>query len=218
MTITAQDLITPIAKYVTSFIEEIGSSSASQNVYLLNYISLALRKLANLAYQVKISDALSLSADGDVTFTQAGLALDFYAMLRIIKPDGRSLNKRTSFEDTSGWWRESANMPINITGFTSAPPLAAGNYRLHYLKYPAKVTAVTDVIEFPEAGIMCLIYYTCAMVLESHPNLKDQTTYFYKMAKQNLKVSVLANTDARGTGSGGFVPSVSLVDTYFPEV
>jgi hypothetical protein len=215
MTVTAQDLITPIQKYVASYIEEIGSSSAAQNVYLLNYLSLALRKLANLAYQAKISDVLSISADGDVTFVQGGLPLDLYAMLRIIKPDGRSMNKRTSFEDYSGWWRESSNMPINITGFTATPPLAAGNYRLHYLKYPAKVTATGDPVEFPESAIMGLIYYTCAMVLESHPNLKDQTSYFYGLAKAQLKVAVLANMDARGTGSGGFVPSVSVVDQYF---
>jgi hypothetical protein len=213
MTVTAQDLITPISKYVTSFIEEIGSNTAAQNVYLLTYISLALRKLANVAYQAKYSDALNLSADGDATFIQGGLALDFYAVLRIIKPDGRSLTRRTSYEAPMGWWRESANMPFNIIGFAATSPLAAGNYQLHYLKYPAKVTAVGDTVEFPESAIMGLIYYTCAMVLESHPTLKDQTAYFYGLAKAQLKVAVLANMDARG--SGGFVPSASVVDQYF---
>lgn len=209
---TASDLITPITKYVSSYIEELGSTSAAQNVLLFSYITLALKKLAHVAYKSRTSSVLNITTDGDQTFLIGGSAItDLYSPLRILDSTNKEINKRTSWSQTVGWWRESSNTSIHTKGMT-------GNHTLMYIAYPADVTATTDIIDFPASGNLGLIYYVCAMIVESLPNAKDQATHFYNLANMHLKVTVLANVDGRGVSTGGWIPSVNSIDTYFSGI
>lgn len=209
MPITADKVITPVKQYVASFLEELGSTSDAQNTYLFNYISLTLWKLAHIAYQPKYSDVLNITADGYQTFKLSAVDItDFYAPLRILNASGQEVQWRTSYSAPTGWYKESASVRIHTKNLT-------GNHTLHYLDYPAEVTATTSVIDFPKAGLMGLIYYVSAGVLESLPNAKELSDHFYRLAEKDLKIAVLANTDARGKSSGGFVPSPFTVDQFF---
>lgn len=206
---TASDLITPITKYVASYIEELGSTSATQNVLLFSYITLALKKLAHVAYKSRTSSVLSITADGDQTFLIGGAAItDLYSPLRILDSTNKEIVKRTSYSAPTGWYRESYNSSIHTKNMT-------GNHTLMYIAYPADVTATGDTIDFPPAGNMGLIYYVCAMIVESLPNAKDQATHFYTLANMHLKIAVQANIDGRGVSTGGWVPSLNTIDLMF---
>lgn len=211
MAVTAGDLLPTIKKLVASYLEEIGSTDEAQAVYLFPYLNHALRKLANIAYVMKISDPLSISSDGFVTFNLNTQPItNLYAPLRILEPSGtKEVRKRTSFVDTNGWWRESANTQIHVKG------LASGLYTLHYIAYPATVATNNSPIEFPDSGTMGLCYYVAALIVESLPNAKDLATHYYSLAERDMKIAVQGNVDARGHSSGGYVPSLNLVDTVF---
>lgn len=207
-----------IKKIAVSFLEEIGSTDSDQNVYIFDYLDKALKKLAGIAYVMKISDVKALSADGFVTFQQSGLDIaNMYAPLRILDPNGRELAKRTSFTDTKGWWRESSNTQLHIKGFSlTSQALAAGNYTLHYLAYPATISSSSSVIEFPDAYAMGLCYYTAAMIGESFVDSdKSLVSHYYNLADADIAIATQANIDARGHGSGGFVPSQTKTREVF---
>ncbi len=203
---TASDLITPISKFVASYIEELGSTSATQNTLLFPYITLALKKLAHIAYKSRTSAVLNITTDSDQTFLIGGSAItDLYSPLRILDSTNKEIVKRTSYSSPVGWWRESSNTAIHTKGMT-------GNHTLMYIAYPADVTATDSTIDFPASGNLGLIYYVCAMIVESLPNAKDQATHFYNLANMHLKVAILANVDGRGVSTGGWIPSVANVD------
>ncbi|WP_138752761.1 hypothetical protein [Paenibacillus sinopodophylli] len=208
--ITADDLLPTIKKLSASFIEEIGGTDTAQNSFIFIYLNNALRKLAKIAYVMKISDPLTVSLDGFVTFKSGTQDISsLYAPLRIINPSGSETAKRTSFVDTKiGWWRESSNTQIHVRGMV-------GDYTLHYLTYPAQVVQTSSAIEFPDAGSMGLAYYTVALIVESLPNSKSLSVHFYTLAQQHLKIATQANIDARGHSSGGFIPSLNDVDMAF---
>lgn len=208
--ITADDLIPTIKQITVSFLEEIGSTGSQQNQFIFIYLNQALRKLANIAYVMKISDPLTISGNGDVTFQLNSQPItNMYAPLRIMDSNGKETAKRTAYADTkAGWWRESSNTALNVKGLT-------GSYTLHYIAYPAQLAQTTSVIEFPDAGSMGLAYYTAAMIVESLPNAKDLVAHYYSLAQQHLKIAVQATIDARGHSSGGYVPSLNTVDTAF---
>lgn len=205
----ASDVTTTIKKLVESYLEEAGNTDQEQNNTIFMYLTLALRKLAHLAYYEKASDALYISSDGDAIFQRSGQDItDIYSPLRILDPQGRETPKRVSYADTRGWWRESANTNINLKGFALATnPLPAGTYTLHYLAYPASVNSLNSPLNFPDAGIMGLCYYTAALILESLPTAKDLSNHYYGLADGNWEVVGLANSMGRGVSSGGIVPS-----------
>lgn len=218
--ITAGNLLLTIKKISASYLEEIGATDGDQEVYIFEYINNALRKLAKIAYVMKISDAKSLSADGFVTFQQSSQDIaNMYAPLRILDPNGREMTRRTSFTDSKGWWRESSNTQISVKGFSLASqPLASGNYTLHYLAYPATIASSSSVVEFPDAGTMGLCYYTAALIAESFADDgKGIVNHFYAKAKGHLRIAVQANIDGRGHSSGGVVPSLNDIDTAFSD-
>ncbi|MNY18347.1 hypothetical protein D3C86_1517230 [compost metagenome] len=139
-----------------------------------------------------------------------------YSPLRIIGPDGWEINKRTSFTDYRGWWRESSNSDIHIKGFTDpGNPLLSGGYLLQYLAYPALVTDTSSVVEFPDSGTMGLCYQCAALIVESLPSAKDLAVHYYNLSSQYMKIATQANIDARGQSSGGFVPSLFTIDQAF---
>lgn len=218
MAIKAEDLIPTIKKLAVSFLEEIGATDKDQDFYIYMYLNNALRKLANIAYIMKESDLISLSADGYATFLSSSQPItNMYAPLRILDPSGRETAKRTSFVDVKGWWRESANTQIHMKGFAlPSQPLAAGNYVMHYLAYPSKIASGNSVIEFPDAGAMGLSYFVAAMIGESFVDGdKSIVDHYYRLADAEISIATQANIDGRGHSSGGFVPSQSTTDSVF---
>lgn len=218
--VTTDDLLPTIKKLAASYLEEVGSTDTDQNFYIFQFLTNALRKLANIAYVMKISDTKFIEDDDFVTFQKSSEDItNMYAPLRILDPNGRELTKRTSFVDSKGWWRESANTQIDIKGFTLASqPLSAGNYTLHYLAYPATISSSSSPVEFPDAGTMGLCYYTAALIVEAFADDgKTIANHFYQKAKGHLRIAVKANIDGRGHSSSGFIPSMNDVDFAFGE-
>lgn len=204
---TADDVIFLVKKIAASDIKELGSDT-TQNTYLLKYITRALKELAHIAYRDKVSDVLNITTDGYQTFlTGASPITDMYSPLRILDPNGRDTVKRTSYAAPTGWWRESGSSQIHTKGFS-------GNYTLHYIAYPADVTAVGNEVQFPDSGIMGLVFWTCGIVKES-ANGYEEANQMYQRAKERLRLSIAANDYGRGKSSGGWVPSLNDVDIIF---
>ncbi|WP_214629989.1 hypothetical protein [Paenibacillus agaridevorans] len=208
--ITADSLLPTIRKIVASYLEEIGTSESQQNQYIFIFITEALRKLANIAYVMRVSDPMTISGEGFITFQRSGQSIiDLYAPLRIMDSTGKEVVKRTAYADTkSGWWRESSNTPIHVKGLNGA-------YTLHYIAYPSTVASASSPVEFPDAGSLGLSYHVAAMIMESRPHAKDLAAHYYALSQRYLKIAVQANIDARGHSSGGFVPSLNTVDSAF---
>lgn len=207
--IYASDLVPTIKKLAESYLEEIGDEDGVQNSFIFQYLNQGLRRLAHLAYQQKDSDALYISSDDYHIFTIGGSPItNMYAPLRILDPQGRDMQKRVSFADTRGWWREATNTNIHIKGYALATnPLPAGNHILQYLAYPAPVISLQSAVQFPDSGSMGLCYYVAGLILESRPTAKDLVNHYYGLADGYWDIVILANTMGRGTSSGGPVPS-----------
>lgn len=213
----ASDLVPMIKGLAASYLEEIGDEEGVQNSFIFQYLTHSLRRLAHIAYQEKDSDALYISSDDYHIFQIGGSDItDIYAPLRILDPNGREVQKRVSFADTRGWWREATNTKIHIKGYALATnPLPQGNHILQYLAYPATVASLESPVQFPDAGSMGLCYYVAGLILESRPSAKDLVMHYMTLSKTHLKIAMQANIDGRGTSSGGFVPSLAMVDLVF---
>jgi hypothetical protein len=214
--IYASDLVPTIKKLVESYLEEIGDGAAEQNSNIFMYLNQGLRKLARLAYQERDSDALYISSDDYQIFTIGGNAItNMYAPLRILDPQGRDMQKRVSFADTRGWWREATNVNIHIKGYALATnPLPAGNHILQYLAYPGTIASLESRVDFPDVGSMGLCYFVAGLILESRPSAKDLANHYYGLADGYWEIVELANMEGRGTSSGGPVPSM-VTPKYF---
>lgn len=207
MSRTAGQLATIIKMMCAMDIAELGDVASTQNAYIYDYMSRALKELASLAYVVRITDSLSITADGFVTFTLAGSNVaDVYEPIRIMDSNGNEVPKRAFFSAPKGWWRESANSDFHVKGLN-------GNYILHYKAYPTEITSDSQVPDFPESGYMVLCYYTSGLIKESK-NFYEESQAMYSKAKERMKLLVKANEDARGT-MGGKPPMVSDIDLYF---
>ncbi|OMD69190.1 hypothetical protein BSK48_17085 [Paenibacillus odorifer] len=207
--LTAGDLVPTIKKLAESFLEEIGDEDNVQNSFIFQYLNQGLRRLVHLAYQQKDSDALYISSDGLQIFTVGGAPItNMYSPLRILDPQGRDMQKRVSYADTRGWWREATNTNITIKGYALATnPLPQGEHILQYLAYPSTVSSLQSRVEFPDAGSMGLCYYVAGLILESRPTAKDLVNHYYGLADGYWDIVLLANTAGRGVSSGGMVPS-----------
>lgn len=204
---TAGDVITLVQQMCANDIQEIGEGTAQQT-YLITVINRATKELAHLAYRTKISDVLNITTDGYQSFLTGAVAItDLYSPLRILDPNGTETVKRTSYSAPKGWWRESDAAQIHTKSMT-------GNHTLHYVSYPKAAADTNSALDFPEAGFMGLAFWCCGIVKESR-NAYDESNAMYSRAKERLKVLVLANIAARGTSSGGYVPSTNDVDSSF---
>jgi len=204
---TAGDVIT-LAKTMNAMDnEELGNDTQQTQSYLL-FINRALKELAHLAYRTRVSDPLTITEDGFQTFKRNNTDItDMYSPLRILDSNGRLVNKRSSFDIGTGWWRESDAQAIHTKGLS-------GDYTLHYVGYPAAVTETNSVLDFPEAGIMGLTFWVIGIAKESR-NAFDESEAMYARARERFKVLVLANQAARGVTPSGYVPSIEDVDRGF---
>lgn len=205
---TVDDLIGIMQVINTLDNADIGESDNGQSNYII-FINRAMKELAHIAYRSRVSDELMISGDGYVYFQKSASNItDIYAPQRIMNAAETSeVPKRTAFSAPVGWWRESDGAAIHVRGLTS------GSYKLHYIGYPTTVSATTDTLDFPEAGIMVLAYWCSALVKEAS-NSYDEAQAMRAIANKNMGVIVQANTDARGVSSGGYVPSQATLSIY----
>lgn len=204
---TAGDVIFLVKKMAVSDIRELGLSESQQNTYLLAYITRALKELAHVAYITAESDVLTISSDGYQQFMKNGQPVDMYSPLRLMDNSGKPVEKRTAFDAPRGWWRESASSLIHTKGLS-------GDYVLHYITYPKSVQSENDVVEFPDAGIMGLVFWVCGIVKES-ANGYQEAQVMYDRAKERLRIAIAANDYGRGKSSGGWVPSLNDVGLIY---
>lgn len=205
---TAGDVITLVKNMNAMDNEELGTDSQQTSKYII-FINRALKELAHLAYRTRQSGALNITGDGFQTFkTESGVDItDMYAPLRILSPSGMDTVRRTSFAAPTGWWRESDGQPIHTKQLT-------GNHTLIYVGYPLSVTDTNSPLDFPEAGVMGLAFWVIGIAKEAR-NAFEESAAMYQRARDRFKIIVQANIAARGTSSGGFVPSINDVDTAF---
>lgn len=191
-----------------SDVKQLGTADAAQNTYLFKYASRALKELAHISYQTRITQALNIVADGDQAFQYNNVAItDLYSPLRILNASGNEVQKRTAYAAPTGWWKESAGNTINTKSMT-------GNHTLHYIRYPSDVTATADPVEFPDSGMMGLAFWVCGIIKES-ANGYEESNVMYQRARDRLKIAVQANIDGRGVSTGGWVPSLNTIETVF---
>lgn len=203
----AGQLASIIIKLGEKDIDDLGSDVDSQQSYIFYYMNLAMMELVKLADVSVESDAMSLSADGVVTFTRSGTPItDLFEPKRIMYTEVgtiKTLAKRTADEAPSGWWRESQNSDIHIRGFTVTPkPLPATTYTLKYLKYPKQVTIESDEIEFAPSGYMTLIHRVLSLIKYAK-NSYGGADFMDGKAKSGYNNTVQAAISARGTGTTG---------------
>lgn len=186
----------------------LGNTDTDQNTYIWYYMTLAMWKYVSLAFAVRVSDLLTVTADGYVTFKRNNADIDdLYEQLRILTPSeaGTELSKRSSFTYTNpGWWRESANTQIHIKG--------AGTYVMQYKAYPAKAANTEQVLEWPAASYDLLMFETIGKIKESKDDAQGAAAA-YAVADKLIPILVQANMDAQGTTMGR-PPSLANVANY----
>jgi hypothetical protein len=185
----------------------LGNSASEQNTYIYYYMTMSMWKYAALNFRKRVSDPLTVASDGYVTFLTGGNAIeDLYEQLRILTPDesGTEVQKRTAFAAPKGWWRESANDPIHMKG--------AGTYVMQYKAYTDKITADSQIPQWPASCYDLLIYETIGKIKESLNDLEGALAA-YAVADKLIPLLVKANTDARGT-TGGQPPSYNDIQYY----
>jgi hypothetical protein len=202
------ELTSMIKKEARMNLALLGNTESDQNTYIWYYMTLAMWKYVSLAFVVRTSDALVVSADGFVTFKRSAVNIeDLYEQLRILTPDeatGTELTKRTSFAAGRGWWRESANSQIHIKG--------SGTYVMQYKAYPAKAAIADQILEWPATSYDLLMFETIGKIKESKDDAAGATAA-YAVADKLIPILVKANADAQGT-TGGRPPSMNEVSFY----
>lgn len=178
-----------------------------QNTYIWYYMTLAMWKFVSLAFVVRTSDPLTVSSDGYVTFKHSDSDIeDLYEQLRILTPteEGRTVKRRTSFDGSDGWYRESANSRIHIKG--------SGTYVMQYKAYPAKASTATQILEWPATSYDLLQYETIGKIKESLNDLEG-AAQAYSIADKLIQILIKANADAIGT-TGGRPPNQNEAQFY----
>lgn len=198
----AGQLATIIKKLAVMDLEELGPDDDTQNSYIFQFMNIALMKLARLAYNVEISDALTISATGNATFLLSGASItNMFEPLTILDSSDNEVQKRTSYSAPKGWWRYANNQPIHVKGLTS------GSYRLVYIRYPALVTLPTDSVDIPPSGYDALIKEVVSLI-KLAPNSYAGSEYVGGLAKQAYGEVTQGAISARGTGNSGQPPSI----------
>src|SRR5690348_8917605 len=118
-------------------VPDLGADSTTQNSYIYQFLNVVMMKYFRVAYQEMFSDTLAISTNGYVQFkTNSALITDMAEPEKLIDvgtANETEVAKRTSYSATKGWWRGGQNQDIHVRGLS-------GNYKLVYLKYPARVS------------------------------------------------------------------------------
>lgn len=195
--LNAGQLASYIIKMAENDVADLGATDAAQKSYIYPYLNMAMWELARLAYNVKFSDALTISSNGYVTFKQSTVNItDMYEPMAIYNASDSPVQKRTAYDAPTGWWRESNNLEIHVKGLT------AGAYTLKYLKYPATVSLDADTIEFPPSGYLTLAKKVISLIKYSK-NSYGGAEYMDGQATKSMPAAAQGTISSRGTGSTG---------------
>lgn len=191
---TADQLLELVKQIAKMDLAELGENVTLQNTRLYDFLSLSMHKLAKLAYQVRISDPLTL-ADGYVTFKVGATNIDdiFQPVAIYTSATGVEAPKRQAFSGGTGWYWVSENLPIHNRGL-------AGDHVLHYIKYPAWITAGSQVPEFPPSGYYALIF-ECASLIKQSKNYYEESNAMLQLAQRHY-ANVFEGSLAPGHSSG----------------
>jgi hypothetical protein len=187
-------------------IDYLGPDQSTQDQTLIQFMNVALWKLARLMYNTEISDVLTVSGDGPVTFQKGQAAItNMFEPLRIIDVNtGSEMPKRPAYTSARGWYCEAPNRKIDIRGFT-------GDFELHYIRYPRQVTKSDDPVDCPESGYHALINEISAQV-KLVKNFYEESSAAAGNAQAGYPMVTQAAISARGPSSGGNPPSFRDVD------
>jgi len=187
-------------------IDYLGPDESSQNQMLIQFMNVALWKLARLCYNTEISDVLTISGDGPVEFEKGNSPItNMFEPLRIVDVNtGSEMPKRPAYTSARGWYCEAPNRTIDIRGFT-------GDFQLHYIRYPRQVTKENDQVDCPESGYSALINEISAQV-KLVKNFYDESAAAQTAAQAGYPTITQAAISARGPSSGGNPPSFRDVD------
>lgn len=198
----AGQLATIILKAAEMDVPDLGADSTTQNSYIYQFMNIVMMKYFRVAYQEMFSDILAISADGYVQFkTSSALITDMAEPEKLLDmgtSNETEVTRRQSYSSAKGWWRGGQNQDIHVRGLS-------GNYKLVYLKYPARVTLDGDTVEFPPSGYDLLIKEVVAMIKWAK-NSYGGSDFFDAKAKVALGEAVQGSISARGTGSSGQPP------------
>lgn len=208
-TFQVSDLNAMIKRESKMNIAQLGNTTADQNTYIWYYMTQALWKYAGIIYRKKVSDPLVVTANGYVTF-QFGEAdiEDMHSPIKILvspEDSGKTFTRRSSFDATSGWFKESANDPIHIKG--------AGTYILHYRSYHAKITADGQDLDIPQAAYRLIQYETLASIFHSLNDIESFNA-MRAIAVAEVPILIQANMDSSASTTGGVVPSQNSAQYY----
>jgi hypothetical protein len=206
---TVGDLNSQIKKQGKMNIAQLGNSATDQNTYIYYYMTQALWKYAGIIFRKKISDPLTLAANGYVTFQISGVNIaDMYSPIKILvapEVSGSTFLHRTSFDAPSGWFKESANDPIHIKG--------AGSYVLHYRALHAKITSESQTLDIPMQAVRLIQYEALAQIFHSLNDTANATT-MRSIAVAEVPIVIQANMDSSSATTGGIVPSQNMAANY----
>jgi len=197
----AGQLATIIIKAAEMDVPDLGADSPTQNSYIYQFMNLIMMENARIAYQEIFSDTLNITTDGYVQFkTGSALITDMFEPEKLIDMGNNEaeVQKRTSYSAPKGWWRGAQNQDVHVRGLS-------GNYELVYLKYPARITLDTDVVEFSPSGYSFLVKQVVSMI-KWVKNSYGGSDFFDAKAKMSLGDATQGAISARGTGSSGQPP------------
>lgn len=159
---TADQLIANVQQICLMDMAYLGENDTVRKTVMYDYLSLAMHALAKNANQVAYTDTLTISADGAATFKVSGVNVDdMFQPLRVIDTgSGQEARHSQSFAFTNGWFWDGSAQSLYVKGLR-------GTFSLHYVKYPAWITAGSQIPEFPPSGYMSLIYETAALIKQS---------------------------------------------------
>lgn len=169
------DILGVIRTLAVNELDDLSPDPNEQNDKIIEFTNVVLRKRVRQAYNVDTSDPLTISGDGYQTFLKSGNPItEMYEPLGLYDTQGRQAYRRTTWDSLRGWWREGDNQPIHTKGIT-------GDYTLKYIRYPAKVTSISDPVEFPLAGQWDLIYDVVGLI-KLIKNFYEESDYVKKQA------------------------------------
>jgi hypothetical protein len=183
----------------------LGPDSSTQNQTLFQFMNIALWNLVRLCYNTEVTDTMTISADGPITFTKGNAAItNMYEPLRmLIITAGIETEVQRRYSDTApvGWYCEGPNQPIDLRGIT-------GSIKLKYIRYPRQVTQESDPVDISESGYKALIMEMSSLV-KNVKNFYEEANAMAANAKAGYPSITQAAISARGPSSGGQPPSMS---------
>lgn len=194
MNYTAEQLGTIIKMAAKKDVIDLGEEE-EQDFFIYEWMNMFLQQFARKAYLDTWSDELSVFANGFFSFQASAQDIsDIYEPLSIYHVDGdvyKQVKQLKSFDGGNGWYRAGANSLIYLRG-------QSGMFKLHYLRYPAKVTLGSDIPEYPPAGYQEMITWIVAQI-KLTKNYYEENQAVNALSNKSKLAAINANKSARGS-------------------